>query len=365
MSDNHEVTSHHFDVLKGIKTHKIIYPIIIGLCVVGWMLWKEFDPNAFKAIEWNGWVIFGISFAIIMMVMRDFGYMLRIRILTDKKLNWKQAFNVIMLWEFTSAITPSAIGGTSVAVFYVHNENLSYGKSTAIVLATSFLDELYFALAFPILFLFIHPIDLFSIGNHETVKHVLSFSNELFYIAIVGYTIKVLFCALVFYGLFVNPRGLKWLLLSIFKMPILRKWRIQIKKVGDDLVTASQEMKGKGLKFWLKAFGATIVSWTSRYWVVNFLLLAFFFVHEHFLIFARQLIMWIIMLVSPTPGGSGFAEVVFSRYLGDFITIPGLIISLALLWRIITYYPYLIIGAFVFPKWVKSKIKHKETEINQ
>ena len=105
MSDNHEVTSHHFDVLKGIKTHKIIYPIIIGLCVVGWMLWKEFDPNAFKAIEWNGWVIFGISFAIIMMVMRDFGYMLRIRILTDKKLNWKQAFNVIMLWEFTSAIS--------------------------------------------------------------------------------------------------------------------------------------------------------------------------------------------------------------------------------------------------------------------
>ena len=34
-----------------------------------------------------------------------------------------------------------------------------------------------------------------------------------------------------------------------------------------------------------------------------------------FLIFARQLIMWIMMLISPTPGGSGFAEFVFKEYL--------------------------------------------------
>jgi len=28
--------------------------------------------------------------------------------------------------------------------------------------------------------------------------------------------------------------------------------------------------------------------------------------------------MWIILLVSPTPGGSGIAEFVFSDFLGDF-----------------------------------------------
>lgn len=66
--------------------------------------------------------------------------------------------------------------------------------------------------------------------------------------------------------------------------------------------------------FWLKTFGATFFSWTARYWVVNAILVAFWFGRydwaQHFLIFARQLVMWIMMLVSPTPGGSGFAEFV-------------------------------------------------------
>jgi len=67
------------------------------------------------------------------------------------------------------------------------------------------------------------------------------------------------------------------------------------------------------------------------------------------------------MLVSPTPGGSGFSEYVFATYLGDFIP-SGLETAMALLWRFITYYPYLFIGAFIFPRWVKSKFgKLKKT----
>ena len=40
---------------------------------------------------------------------------------------------------------------------------------------------------------------------------------------------------------------------------------------------------------------------------------------ENFLIFGRQLSMWIILLISPTPGGSGIAEFIFSQFLTDFI----------------------------------------------
>ena len=69
--------------------------------------------------------------------------------LTDKGLTWVQAFRVIMLWEFTSAITPSTVGGTAVAVVFIHKEGMSVGKSTAVVLATSFLDELYFVIMLP------------------------------------------------------------------------------------------------------------------------------------------------------------------------------------------------------------------------
>ena len=129
-------------------------------------------------------------------------------------------------------------------------------------------------------------------------------------------------------------------------------------ETGTDLISTSRVFRKKSAAFWLKAFAATFFSWTARYWVVNFLLLAFFAIDGHILIFARQLVMWIMMLVSPTPGGSGFAEFVFSRYLGDFIPL-GFAVVMALVWRLVSYYPYLFIGAIMLPRWLSGKFSRK------
>jgi uncharacterized protein (TIRG00374 family) len=88
--------------------------------------------------------------------------------------------------------------------------------------------------------------------------------------------------------------------------------------------------------------------------VVNCLILAFHSGNDQVLIFARQLIMWIIMLISPTPGSSGVAEIVFTSFLSEFIT-HGLQDAMSLLWRIISYYPYLVIGAIFLPRWIRRK----------
>jgi uncharacterized protein (TIRG00374 family) len=64
--------------------------------------------------------------------------------------------------------------------------------------------------------------------------------------------------------------------------------------------------------------------------------------------------MGIIILLSPTPGGSGIAEYMFTDFLGEFIT-KGLAPTLGLLWRTLSYYPYIIIGAIILPKWIRSK----------
>jgi hypothetical protein len=294
------------------------------------------------------------------MMIRDWGYMLRIRILSDQYFSWWQTFRIIMLWEFTSAVTPSAVGGTSIAILYVTKEGMSLGRSSALVMATSFLDELYFVLMFPVLLLLVDATRLFSIAGADGV---LAIAKELVYFALIGYGLKFAYVLLVSYGLFVNPRGLKWLLLQIFRIPLLRRWRHEINDLGTELKVSSDELKHKPFLFWLKAFGATFFSWTARYWVVNSLLLAFFVIPEfkdHFMIFARQLVMWIMQLVSPTPGGSGFAELIFTRYLGEFI--PGdasttgfIAIGIAFLWRLISYYPYLIMGALILPGWLREK----------
>jgi uncharacterized membrane protein YbhN (UPF0104 family) len=70
---------------------------------------------------------------------------------------------------------------------------------------------------------------------------------------------------------------------------------------------------------------------------------------------SRQLMMWVIMLISPTPGGSGIAEFFFPIFLREFIagSTRDLTVIVALAWRMLTYYPYLIIGALVLPFWLR------------
>ncbi|MFP4555442.1 MAG: lysylphosphatidylglycerol synthase transmembrane domain-containing protein [Bacteroidales bacterium] len=347
--------------LSKIKLSRALYPILIGLGVVGYMFYREFNPEVFTYITMAKWSFLWFIVALALMAFRDVGYIIRLLILAEGKLSLRQAFRVVMLWEFTSAITPSAIGGTSVAILYVNKEGISVGRSSAIVMATSLLDELYFLLMFPLLLIMVKPSILFGI---EGVEGAMGFSNELFLFALIGYSLKFLYVVVLAYGLFFNPRGLKWLMLMIFKLPILRRWKHGANDAGSEIIENSKDFKAKPFSFWFKSFVATALSWTSRYWVANALLLAFFSISDHGIIFARQLVMWIMMLVSPTPGGSGFAEFVFTRYLGEYIpvdpTILGAVaVAMALVWRLATYYPYLIIGAIIFPKWIKSKFVDK------
>ncbi len=350
------------NILKQVSPRKIVIPILIGLGVASYMLYNDWDSEAFSMLT-VGWItIVFLLVAFFMMIIRDFGYMIRLRILSGGELSWKSIFNIILLWEFTSAVTPSAIGGTGLAVYFIHKEGVNVGKSSAIVLATAFMDELYFIIMFPLIVLLINPVHLFVL-DQSMATEVISFTNKYFYFAVVGYSIKLAFLLFVFYGLFLNPKGIKNLLVWIFRLRFLKRWKVQAEKTGDDIIVASKELKQRSFLFWIKAFTATFFSWSARYWVVNFLLLAlifgipnsdfFFSISDHILIFARQLVMWIMMLVMPTPGGSGFAEAIFSEYMAEFIP-AGFVVVMALFWRFVTYYPYLFIGAFIVPTWVKK-----------
>ncbi|MFR5871677.1 MAG: lysylphosphatidylglycerol synthase transmembrane domain-containing protein [Alistipes sp.] len=277
---------------------------------VGYMLWKDFDIQVFSGITFSWHMVFWLVMAVVFMFGRDIGYIIRIRILSNNQLSWRQAFRVIMLWGFTSAITPSAVGGTSVAIIYVHKEGISVGRSSAIVMLTSFLDELYFIVMFPLLILIVGPSELFDVSTSSGVL-----TRSLMGIALTGYFLKLGFVLVLSYGLFVNPRGLKWLLLKVFKLKFLRRWYHAAGQTGTDIIRSSHEIRRYNYKFWLKACSSTFLSWSSRYLVANALIMAFFAVSDQFLLFARQLVIWIMMLVMPTPGGSGFAEYVFFELL--------------------------------------------------
>jgi uncharacterized protein (TIRG00374 family) len=350
------------DIARQLHPRRIIIPIVIGLAVVVWLIVKDVNINVLQEIVLTWKSAFWLFVAIMLVVLRTFFYMLRIRILTNNDLSWSQAFRVIMLWEFSSAITPSTVGGTALAVIFLHKEGINTGRSTAVTLVTSFLDELYFVIMLPLLILLIGGKAIFITSLQGTGIELL---NNLVTVTIIGYVIILVWVLLVGYGLFINPAAISKFIISIFRLPFLRRWASSAVKAGTDLIESSIELKKESLKFWFKALLSTFLTWTSRYWVVNAILLAFFAISNTFLVFAREMVLWIIMIVSPTPGGSGFAEIILGRYISDLlpvdpVNVGGVALAMTLIWRMISYYPFLIGGAIIVPGWIQRKfIKSK------
>ncbi len=326
------------------KTSYIIIPSIIGLSVIGWLFYRDFNSELFSGLCCSVGTLFFILLAFVFIAGRDVGQVYRFRILSDRTLSLKRALRVNMLCEFTSAVTPSVVGGSSLIVLFLNKEGINAGKSVAMMMACLFLDELFLTLACPIVLLFLPLRTLFG--------SVAVFSSGVEILFWVIYVCILLWTSLLYLALFHKPNWVKALLVGLFSFSWLRKWEGAVDRLTDNLILSSREMKKRPLSFWFKAFGLTCLSWISRYLVVNALLLAFAIKGHAFLAFARQLVLWIVMIVSPTPGGSGVAEYMFRVYYADFFAVAAVALVVAFLWRIVTYYPYLIIGAIILPKWI-------------
>ena len=378
----------------------MIIPIIIGLIAASWVLYDSItsvyfeqveygnydlaDPNSdfdsgdesffievepgsggydkityretFQNLDWTLLTTIWIILAIVCVGIRLFGYVLRLRILTDRQLSWRKCLDVILIWEFASALTPSVVGGAGFAIYFLYREGLSAGKSTGIVMVTALLDELFYILMVPLILLFVSAEAIFPPGWEGELMGIPLTANGFFW---AGYIFICILTTTIIFGVFIAPRTVKYLLIKLFGFKIFRRWRYNIIRWGDDLITTSEELKDKTFGFWVKAFGATLASWTARYLVVNCLIAAFVVVGDHFLIYAKQLVMWIIMLMSPTPGSSGLAELVFAEFFSDIVP-TQLAGPLSVIWRILTYFLYIFLGVIILPRWLRrvSRYKH-------
>ena len=218
-------------------------------------------------------------------------------------------------------------------------------------MATSYLDVLYYILTVPLLLLFTGfnsqiPLNIGPFGPNFI---------KIYFLA--AYIILVAWAVMVYVGIFIKPRWVKTMVVGFFNLPFFRRWKSNAQQWGDEIIVAANEFKQKDRKFWFKAFGATFFSWTARFALVLFLILAFGTHIDVLAIFSRQLIMWGALLLPLTPGASGLAEMLFPAFLGEYFALPQIANSASVLWRLISYYPYLILGVVVFPIWVKRILK--------
>ena len=344
-------------ILKTLNPRKIWVPVILGLGIVIYLFMSDPEMSAQKLGLVFDAAYIPILLAILVFISRFAGYIFRIRSITNYELSWKNSLYVIILWEFASAVTPSVVGGTAVAVFILWKEGIKPGKALGYVLLTAIFDNLFFVLLAPLaLFLGMENIFPSSSGTSDLLEESL---GVLFFLS---YGLIALYTLIMAFALLINPRLFKWILIRITSWQLLRKWRYAAYKRGNEMILASEQLKGMGAKFWIYLSLSTIFIWSSRYLLLNFLMAAFTKItfNEHILIFGKQIILWVVMLISPTPGSSGTAEAIFPAFfkvhLGDYTIIVNV------LWRLFTYYPYLLLGAFFLPRWINKVFFHTKTE---
>jgi glycosyltransferase 2 family protein len=336
-------------IFKTLNPNKVWVPVIIGLGIVFAMFYldpsitSESLKGVFDAsIPW-------LFFALLVLFFRDFGYVYRIREITDRQLTWTRAIYVIVLWEFASAVTPSVVGGTAVAMFILNKEGIKMGKAIAFVMVTAILDNLFFVIGAPIIL-------YFAKGNIFPDSKLLETQMESSLQAIfwISYSLYAGYSLIMAAALFYRPRVFKWVLIKIFSIKFLRKWKHDAQEYGNQIIEASRELRGKKMRFWLPIAGATIFIWTSRYLMLNALISAFvpLSFEQEIIVFARQVIMWIVMMISPTPGSSGTAEFFYAQFFTQFL--GGYTFVTSIVWRLFSYYPYLILGAIFLPRWIRQ-----------
>ena len=196
--------------MDSIRLSRILIPAVIGIAIVTYMMYNQLDMEEFASINWNGHLLFWLFMAVMMYVLRHLFYAARLRLMSDEVFGWKKSIQLIFIWEFASAVSPTSVGGSGVALFLLAQEKLSAGKTVSVVLYSMVLDTVFFIIGLPLLYLalgatIIRPgmtsiTDLDGFGyTFMTVLVIMTFYGLVF-----------------FYGLFLNPRSIYRILLLAY-----------------------------------------------------------------------------------------------------------------------------------------------------
>lgn len=337
-----------------MRISRIILPVVLGVSAVAYLFYRQFDPAQFRTIEWTATAFFWIGVAALLLVLRHFFVSFRLYAITRGYFSFRKCLELIVLWEFSGALTPTSKGGPFVMLFVLTQEKLPAGRTAAAVFYTMICDSGFFVLTLPFWLLVYGPIMVYP--GMKSYSDVGLASGAFF----VTYAMMVIYWLILVFLLLLRPQYARRSLFWLAGRRWLKRWSPKLQRLGQEFERAAGEISSQDWRYHLKVVLSTIGAWTSKFILINFLIVAIvpsipLDGATQAFIYARLVAMFVIMTFSPTPGGAGLAEVALAGFISDFVP-PGIGLVVALLWRGMAYYGYLLLGAFVVPNWVARQV---------
>ena len=343
------------ETTQKINLWKLLIPVSIGVSVSVYLIATNFKLDALHSIHFSKKLVLGLLLGVLTVICRDFAFMYKLRLSTGNKMTWLKTFQTITMWEFGACITPK-ISEAPFTLFVLKNSGLTYGKSVAVLMLNAFFDNMAFVLMFSLLYLALgHNMFLFSydcpdLAGHQIMQGIRGFADK----AWIGYVIILSACIFLGIALFILPHATKKFFHHISSFRIFLRFQKSIAHLGDEVEITAHEFRNKPASFWVKMSVATFINWISRYLLAVSLLYAFAVTNFDFVTaLSRQYVLWIFTSIPATPGATGVAELSFIALNCEFMPV-GLSAAIALVWRMYSYYLYLILGMIVLPRWAKQ-----------
>lgn len=271
-----------------------------------------------------------------------------------EKISLLRTFQISFIILFFHGVTPFSTGGQPMEVYYLHNEKVPIEKATNIVLQNFMLYQTALIL-----------VGIFTIG-YNYMFNIFPFNNFMRNLVMLGFFINFAVWLFTFIVAFGKKSGVKLINICtniIYKLKIIKdkeKWLNRVMDYANKFYDSAISLKNNK-KVIFKALLINVLALLVLYSIPFVLIYGFKGIDLGLfdVIVATSYVMIIGSFV-PIPGGTGGIEYSFVYFFGYLLS-GSVVPALMLIWRFITYYMGMIIGA-IFLVFYRKKSGYVEEE---
>ncbi len=328
------------ELIKSIKKNTIII-VFITILVLYILLRKDF-PKVMESLKHLDvkYLLIAIFFYVMYLVLHS--YVVYKTVNDKKKFTLKESIKHNVIAQFFNGITPFSTGGQPMEIYMLTEHDIKGSKATNYILQNFVFYQIALVIFGILAVIFNTVFKLFpKVNAIRELVGVGFFINTLVAVVILIISLSKT----------VTNKIIDWIINILYKIHIVKHKEKQLKawhKKCDEFNECADELKKRKGLFVMGV-------------ILNFLGLVCLYITPLFIVYAlgdfkslnvistltSSAYVMVMSAFVPIPGASGGVEYGFTQFFGNFLgeTVTK---TALLLWRFITYYLGLIVGAVVF-----------------
>lgn len=282
------------------------------------------------------WLLLGFTFMLLYWLLKAIALNHYIKKI-DNKYTLLKSFHLTLTTQFFHSITPFATGGQPWQIYKLKKEGLSIAEGTNIIIQ----DFIAYQIALVLL-------GVLAVTSNK-ILNIIPNNSNMKYLVLFGFTINIFVIIMLFIISFskkTNRIIIKKTINFLHKIKVVKDKETSLEKAKKFVNNfhSGAKILLKDKKGFIKVIILNFSALTSQYLIPFALMMGLnIYINPYYVLITSAYVMLIDSMI-PTPGSTGGLEYGFISFFKNFIKGSKLSIIM-IVWRIITYYFGIIIGA--------------------